>query len=159
MSGYEYKVIAAPRRAGRVKGARTDRDRFAATLTELINEVAVDGWEFYRSETLPQEVRPGMLKSRVERLESLLVFRRPLRSARDAADSLAARFPLPGEAGAPVAPAAPPLPEPPRPEAPRHATEREPLRRAPPLRVGEPEPEESNAPVIKLAAPKRDGED
>ncbi|MEM9198894.1 MAG: DUF4177 domain-containing protein [Pseudomonadota bacterium] len=85
MTQFEYKVVAAPRRAKRVRGVKAAQDRFAATIADTINEVAADGWEFYRSETLPVDERQGMLKGRVEVLQSLLVFRRLTKAARDAA--------------------------------------------------------------------------
>ena len=41
MSSYEYAVIPAPSRAEKTKGAKTGIDRFAATLTGAINEMAL----------------------------------------------------------------------------------------------------------------------
>lgn len=76
MSGFEYKVVAAPRKAKRVKGVRAGGDRFASTVADIMNEESVDGWEYYRADSLPMDDRPGMLKSRVEVYQSLLVFRR-----------------------------------------------------------------------------------
>lgn len=77
MSEWEYKVVAAPRRARRVRGLATPADRFAATLAETIAAEAQGGWEYLRAETLPFETRPGMLSARVETMQGLLVFRRP----------------------------------------------------------------------------------
>jgi hypothetical protein len=77
MPEYEYKVVAAPRRAKRIKTVKAGEDRFAATLAEAINEAAQGGWEYVRAETLPCEERPGILRSKVETLHSVLVFRRP----------------------------------------------------------------------------------
>ncbi|MEM9011481.1 MAG: DUF4177 domain-containing protein [Pseudomonadota bacterium] len=76
MSGFEYKVVPAPRRAGRVKGARSSQDRFAHTLTETINELSREGWEYMRAETLPCEERGSVLRKREEHYHSVLVFRR-----------------------------------------------------------------------------------
>ncbi|MEL6233514.1 MAG: DUF4177 domain-containing protein [Pseudomonadota bacterium] len=87
MTQFEYKVVAAPRRAKRVRGVKAPQDRFATTIADTINEAAADGWEFYRSETLPVDERQGMLKGRVEVLQSLLVFRRLTKAGRDAAGS------------------------------------------------------------------------
>jgi len=76
MGQYEYKVLPTPRRAKRAKGVKGEPARFAHVLTEAINAEAKDGWEYYKSETLPMEMRPGFLKSRVETFQSLLIFRR-----------------------------------------------------------------------------------
>ncbi|MEM9048963.1 MAG: DUF4177 domain-containing protein [Pseudomonadota bacterium] len=84
MTKYDYKVVAAPRRARRIRGIKTTQDRFAATIAETINKAAAEGWEFYRTETLPMDERQGMLKGRVETLQSLLVFRRALKAEAEA---------------------------------------------------------------------------
>lgn len=81
MSQYEYRVIPAPRRAKRAKGARTPEDKFARTLSDLMNEEAREGWEFQRAESLPVEQKKGMLSSATESYQSVLVFRRALHSA------------------------------------------------------------------------------
>lgn len=78
MGQYEYKVLPTPRRAKRAKGVKGEPARFAHVLTEAINAEAKDGWEYYKSETLPLEMRPGFLKSRVETFQSLLIFRRTI---------------------------------------------------------------------------------
>jgi hypothetical protein len=72
---YEYKVIPAPQRGDKVRGARTTEDRFAQTLTATMNAHARDGWEYVRSETLPSEERAGFTKRRTVYV-NLLVFRR-----------------------------------------------------------------------------------
>lgn len=79
MSSYEYAVIPAPSRAEKTKGAKTGIDRFAATLTASINDMARDGWEYVRAETLPAEERSG-LTSRTTVYHNLLVFRRPVKA-------------------------------------------------------------------------------
>lgn len=87
MTLYEYRVVAAPRRAKRIRGMKASQDRFAATVSEVINDAAAEGWDYVRSETLPMEERQGMLKGRVEVLQSLLVFRRPLRGVQQEAQT------------------------------------------------------------------------
>ena len=74
---YEYKVIPAPQRGDKVRGARTTEDRFAQTLTATMNAQARDGWEYVRSETLPSEERAGFTKRRTVYV-NLLVFRRQM---------------------------------------------------------------------------------
>ena len=58
MNHYEYKVVPAPRRAKRVRGVKAAEELFALTLTDAINEVARQGWEYVRAEHLPAEA-PG----------------------------------------------------------------------------------------------------
>ena len=57
MSSYEYTVIPAPARGEKTKGAKTGIERFAATLSDALNDMARDGWEYVRAETLPAEER------------------------------------------------------------------------------------------------------
>lgn len=78
MGQWEYKVVPTPRRPKRAKGVKGNSDRFAFALTEAINEVAEDGWEFVKTETLPMEAKPGLFKARVEVFQSLMVFRRAM---------------------------------------------------------------------------------
>lgn len=77
MSSYEYTVIPAPARGEKAKGAKTGIERFAATMAEALNDMARDGWEYVRAETLPAEERAG-LTSRNTVYHNLLVFRRAL---------------------------------------------------------------------------------
>ena len=76
---HEYRVIPAPTRGTKAKGAKTPEDRFALTLQEKMNEMARDGWEFVRAETLPSEERTG-LTGRKTVHHNLLVFRREERA-------------------------------------------------------------------------------
>jgi len=78
MGKYEYKVLPTPRRVKRAKGVKGDPARFAHALTELMNVEAADGWEYFKSETLPMEAKPGIFKSLVESFQPVLIFRRPL---------------------------------------------------------------------------------
>ncbi len=81
MSSYEDTVIPAPARGEKAKGAKTGIERFAATLTETLNEMARDGWDYVRAETLPAEERSG-LTSRTTVYHNVLVFRRALATTR-----------------------------------------------------------------------------
>ena len=76
MSNYEYKVVPAPRKAQRVKGIRGNDGRFAFNLTEMMNEQAEDGWEYYRAESLPIDEKSGLMGKTSEKYLALLVFRR-----------------------------------------------------------------------------------
>ena len=73
---YEYKVVGAPERAKRARGARTRTDRVARTLQDLINSEAVDGWEYQRTDLIPVEERPGLFSRVRETHRAVLVFRR-----------------------------------------------------------------------------------
>ena len=75
MQTYEYKVVAAPSRSEKVRGAKTPADRFAQTLAKVMNDHARDGWEYVRADTLPSEERTGLTK-RTTVYHTVLVFRR-----------------------------------------------------------------------------------
>ena len=72
---YEYKVVPAPARGLKAKGKKTAEERFAHALEEAMNDLARDGWEYIRSDTLPCEQREGLL-SRTTVYQNVLVFRR-----------------------------------------------------------------------------------
>lgn len=74
---YEYRVVPAPRRAPRSAGAKTTEARFALALTELMNQMGREGWEYQRSDTLPVEERVGLTGSKTS-YQNILVFRRVL---------------------------------------------------------------------------------
>ena len=67
-------------RSEKSKSAKTPADRYAATLTEAINSMAVNGWEYLRAETLPSEERSG-LTGRTTLFHNLLIFRRAVEAA------------------------------------------------------------------------------
>ncbi len=74
---FEYKVVPAPRRGEKARGAKTTVDRFAVALTRVMNEQARDGWEYIRADTLPCDERSG-LTGTATHFQHLLVFRRAL---------------------------------------------------------------------------------
>lgn len=75
---YEYQVIPAPNRAPKIKGVKQAAERFAHTLTELMNEAAADGWEYVRTDTLPLEENRGLTRKSTTSFQNLMVFRRPI---------------------------------------------------------------------------------
>ena len=77
MSHYEYKVVPAPNKGLKVKGAKTAADRFANALETAMNTLGADGWEYQRTDTLPCEERSG-LTGRVTTFQNILVFRRAI---------------------------------------------------------------------------------
>jgi hypothetical protein len=77
MQHFEYKVIPAPARGEKERGVKAGVERFAHTLSGVMNDMAVKGWEYLRAETLPSEERTGLTgKSTV--YHNVLVFRRAL---------------------------------------------------------------------------------
>jgi hypothetical protein len=74
---YEFTVVPAPSKAERAEGCRTDADRMARALTTLFNEMALDGWDYIRAETLPNDNSKD-LTGTAARTMTLLVFRRLL---------------------------------------------------------------------------------
>lgn len=80
MADYEYTVIPSPAKAEKAKGQRTSADRFAATLTGVLNDLARQGWEYVRAETLPAEERSG-LTGRATVWHNVLIFRRAVAAA------------------------------------------------------------------------------
>ena len=107
MTTYEYRVVPAPQRGLKVKGARTTEARFAQALMALMNELGRDGWEYLRADTLPCEERVG-LTGRTTRFQNMLVFRRVVAAAEPAAAPEATRTaePLPVESAPTTPPAA-----------------------------------------------------
>ncbi|MXQ06643.1 DUF4177 domain-containing protein [Alphaproteobacteria bacterium GH1-50] len=75
MQAFEYKVVPAPDRGKKAKGVKTTEDRFALALTEKLNEMAAEGWDYVRAETLPCEERKG-LTGTVTTEQNVLIFRR-----------------------------------------------------------------------------------
>jgi hypothetical protein len=140
MSHYDYKVVPAPKRAKKVKGVSSAEELFALTLTEAINEVARQGWEYVRAEHLRAEAPRGWFRAPAAGEQSVLVFRRPRETL---GPRLAAVRPEPDADAPPV-------------ETPTAAAERAVLdrmrRREPQVRL-EPLPEEA-APTPLRPAPR-----
>jgi Domain of unknown function (DUF4177) len=90
MANFEYRVVPAPKKGARSWGLKSSEDRFATALAKVMNDLAAEGWEYQRSDTLPCEEKSGFRgKSTV--FQNMLVFRRER------------------EAGAAIAPVAAPL--------------------------------------------------
>ncbi|ABD54780.1 hypothetical protein [Jannaschia sp. CCS1] len=70
----EYKVVPAPEKTRKVKGLK-GAALFANAMEELMNDLAAEGWQYLRADTLPQEERSG-LTSRTTTYRNLLVFQR-----------------------------------------------------------------------------------
>ncbi|WP_420584482.1 DUF4177 domain-containing protein [Ruegeria sp.] len=80
MQRYEYKVVPAPQKGVKAKGAKSAEDRFAVSIEHLLNRMGQDGWEYQRAELLPSEERAGLTSSTVN-WRNVLVFRRMIEPA------------------------------------------------------------------------------
>ena len=80
---------------------KTTEDRFALSLTETLNEMAAEGWEYVRAETLPCLERKGLTGSQ-QTYQNILIFKR----------LEAAAMPLDRTTSRPIAPVADPDPDP-----------------------------------------------
>ena len=75
MRQFEYKAVPAPNTGTKAKGVKTREDRFALSITEALNEMAEDGWEYVRAEMLPLEERKGLTGTQTS-YQNVLIFRR-----------------------------------------------------------------------------------
>lgn len=75
MSNWEYKAVPAPAQGTKAKGVRATPDRFALSVTNILNEMSGDGWEYLSAEALPCEERRG-LTGRDTTIQNVLIFRR-----------------------------------------------------------------------------------
>ncbi|WP_417723894.1 DUF4177 domain-containing protein [Salipiger sp.] len=80
MQTYEYKVVPAPAKGEKAKGIKSAEGRFAFAIERVMNDMAAEGWEYQRAETLPSEERSGLTSSQSV-WRNLLVFRRPVAPA------------------------------------------------------------------------------
>lgn len=74
MTKYEYRAIPCPEKPLRRRDLPTGADPFCETLTAAINDLAGEGWDYIRAETIEVRTR-RFLKSRKEE-RTFLVFRR-----------------------------------------------------------------------------------
>ena len=75
MSEYEYRVVPAPDRGEKARGAKTAGERYAQAMTSLLNRMAGERWEYVRADMLPSEERSGLTR-RTTVYHHMLVFRR-----------------------------------------------------------------------------------
>lgn len=97
MQAYEYKVVPAPRRAEKSRDAKTTGERFALTLTQFMNTLGREGWDYVRADTLACDERSGLTGTKTTQ-QTVLVFRRPLGEAAASAAEAAAAPPRLGPA-------------------------------------------------------------
>jgi len=112
---FEYKTIGAPEKGKRKRGLRSQSDRVAAAFDEILQDEAVDGWEYQRTDLLPVIERSGWFGKSHEVHRAVMVFRRPLAQAQIESETVLRRAP----SVVPPAPAAAtPAPPPPASAAP-----------------------------------------
>ena len=75
MPQFEYKVVPAPKRANKARGIRGQDARFSQTLEEILNDMATDGWEYIRADSMTVE-SGGMLRGSKSQQKTMLIFRR-----------------------------------------------------------------------------------
>lgn len=75
MVDFEYMAVPAPQKGLKIKGVSCAGDRFAMALADCMNELAADGWEYLRSDTLPSVERRGLAFRRTV-YHTVMVFRR-----------------------------------------------------------------------------------
>ncbi|MEO9826185.1 MAG: DUF4177 domain-containing protein [Paracoccaceae bacterium] len=75
MRNFEYKAIPAPHQGTKAKGVKSTEDRFALSMTDQLNEMAAEGWEYVRAETLPCDERKGLTGTQTV-YQNVLIFRR-----------------------------------------------------------------------------------
>lgn len=80
MQRFEYRVIPAPLRGEKARGVKSTGDRFALALTNMMNALGAEGWEYVRADTLPCEERTGLTGTKTT-FQNLLVFRRAISGA------------------------------------------------------------------------------
>lgn len=76
MTVYDYKVVPAPTKGRKARGIRGSDQKFAYAIETIMNEMAQDGWEFQRTETLPCQERSG-LSAQHTAFRNVMVFRKP----------------------------------------------------------------------------------
>ena len=75
MRQFEYMAVPAPTTGTKAKGVKTREDRFALSMTDILNDHADEGWEYVRAEMLPMEERKGLTGTQTN-YQNVLIFRR-----------------------------------------------------------------------------------
>ena len=90
---YEFKVVPAPRRGEKARGVKSTEDRFALALTQVMNALGAEGWDYVRADTLPVDERAGLTGTKTS-YHNMLVFRRVLADVDGAAGEAVSVAPL-----------------------------------------------------------------
>ena len=75
MRPFEYKAVPAPTTGTKAKGVKSREDRFALSMTDILNDMAADGWEYVRAEMLPMEERKGLTGTQTT-YQNVMIFKR-----------------------------------------------------------------------------------
>ena len=75
MRKFEYKAVPAPTTGTKAKGVKTTDERFALSMTDALNDMAAEGWEYVRAEMLPCDERKGLTGTQ-KTYQNVLIFRR-----------------------------------------------------------------------------------
>jgi len=78
MSCYEFQVVPAPVRSRKLTDLTKDQDQFCATVTDVLTDMGLAGWEFVGAETLPHYQRRMLIFSSYQE-KTCLVFRREIK--------------------------------------------------------------------------------
>ena len=95
MTRYEYKVVPASARPPKIKGVRDPSERMRRAFEDLLNGLADQGWNYVRRDVMLVEAKPGLLRRKEMREDTVLIFRREVMPslAQEAEDVHYARFP------------------------------------------------------------------
>lgn len=107
MKTHEYKVIPAPTKGEKAKAIKGAEAKFAAAMSRLLNEMAEQGWDYIRADTLPSEERSGLTSSQTV-WRTVLVFSRPVPAAPQSVAVQHEAAPVAGIGGPVVTPITPP---------------------------------------------------
>ena len=77
---YEYKVVPAPMSAPRSLRFWVKQDQFISTVSDTMNELALEHWEYMRADKLP--FRMGRFLRGRKQVRDVLVFRREVMRVR-----------------------------------------------------------------------------
>jgi hypothetical protein len=91
MQRFEFMVVPAPKRGEKARGVKSTEDRFALALTNMMNALGAEGWDYVRADALPCEERVGLTGTKTT-FQNMLVFRRALPNEERAEDRTTARF-------------------------------------------------------------------
>lgn len=107
MTEMDYKTIAAPRRARKVKGVKGADERYAYTVGEIISEQAAEGWMYLRSDAFQIEEKSGFFSSAKSVTRTVMVFGKERRRQTARPANQPAAQPAPVTAPAPAVSPAP----------------------------------------------------
>ena len=77
MSRYEFQVVPAPTRARKLTDLTNGQDVYCATITDILTDMGLAGWDFVGAETMPHYQRRMFFFSSYSEM-TCLVFRREI---------------------------------------------------------------------------------